>query len=891
MKNVSLLFFAFLLVLFYTYPSVLEAKGKQAEGPEFEKRIYKTRHTGEQPPAIDGSVDDDAWDSVPWSGDFTQRRPYDGSKPSQETAIKILYDDRNLYVAVRAFDKEPEKIERRLSRRDRSSGDWVEINIDSLYDKRTAYSFTVSVSGTKGDEAISNNNHHGDRNWNPVWYAKSKVDKKGWTAEMRIPFSQLRFADKDEHIWGLQFTRRFFRKEERSVWQYIPQDSPGWVHLFGELRGLKGIKAQRRIELLPYSVGNVQTFEKEAGNPFATGKSTGFNGGLDGKIGITGDLTLDFTINPDFGQVEADPSEVNLTAFESYFREKRPFFIEGKEILNFQISGGDGGFSRDNLFYSRRIGRAPQGQPDTEDGEFVDKPNNTRILAAAKLTGKTKNGLSIAIMESITAKENAEIDLNGQRRHETVEPFTNYFAMRLQKDYRDGDTRFGGMFTAVNRNIGDKDPQLDFLHRAAYTGGLDFVHNWKNKTYFVFANMVFSHVRGSKESILDTQESSRRYYQRPDADYIEVDPERTSLSGHGGSITIGKEGSGLLRFASGLSWRSPGLELNDTGFLRTADRIMQFVWVGLRQWKPFSIFRNLGLNFNQWQNWNFGGQRLALGTNIRMFSTFKNYWGFGAGVDREFQGLSTTALRGGPALVTSGNWRYWLRLSSDMRKKIRFVGRISQGWGDDNSSRFTSLGGGMVIRPTNALELAIMPSLRNNMRRLQYVSTKETGGDNRYLFATLNQKTLSLTMRLELSITPDLTIQFYGQPFLSAGTYSDFKKITGSRSKAFNERFHRFSGEEIQVDKSGDDYLFDEDLDGVTDYSLGQPNFNFLQFRSNLVVRWEYKPGSTVYLVWSQGRTFDDNRGEFNFGDNFRDLFRATPHNVFLIKFAHRFTI
>jgi hypothetical protein len=706
---------------------------------------------------------------------------------------------------------------------------------------------------------------------------------------MKIPFSQLRFGNKKEQVWGIQVMRRLFRKEERSAWQYIPQDAPGYVYLFGELHGIEGIKAQRQVELSPYAVGKHQTFEKEEGNPFASGRSSGFTGGLDGKIGVTSNLTLDFTVNPDFGQVEADPSEVNLTVFETFFQEKRPFFIEGNNILNFQITGGNGDFSSDNLFYSRRIGRVPRHYPDTIDDEYVDFPDSTRILAAAKLTGKTKSGLSLAVMDSITARENAEIDLSGQRRHETVEPFTNYFALRLQQDYKQGDTRIGGMFTAAHRSIDDADTHLDFLHHSAYSGGLDFYHSWKKKTYYVSLITLFSHIRGSRESILEAQESSLRYFQRPDADHISVDPERTSLTGHGGTLSFGKDGKGHYYWSTGVTWRSPGLELNDIGFLRTADRIMQWAWLGYRQWNPFSIFRHLGIDVNQWMGWDFGGTRLFTGANIGLFTQFKNHWSTNFGISRNFQGISVSQLRGGPSIIQPGRWSQWFSAHTDPRKKIRFHFDESHSWSNDDASQFTSLSGGIVIHPTNAVLISLFPSFSWNKDQLQYVDTVDYDNNNRYIFARIDQKTAAITIRLDYSITPDLTIQFYGQPFISAGEYTDIKTITSPRADRFNDRFHTFGSSEIVYAPGEEIYYVDEDRDGFFDYSIEQPNFNFLQFRSNLVVRWEYKPGSTVYLVWSQGRTGTDTSGDFSFSSDFRDLFHVTPHNVFLIKFTHRF--
>ncbi|MCU0285145.1 MAG: carbohydrate binding family 9 domain-containing protein [Acidobacteria bacterium] len=854
---------------------------------EGEKRTYTTKRAGDFNPLIDGSLNEPVWNSVEWSSNFIQRAPEDGQKPTLETSFKILYDDKNLYVGIRAFDNEPGKIDNRLARRDHFAGDWVEINIDSYFDHLTAFSFTITAAGVKGDEAISNNGDIWDSSWNPVWYAGTRIDEKGWTAEMKIPFSQLRFADKEKHTWGLQVNRRLFRKEELSSWQRIPSDAPGWVHLFGELHGLEGIKNPKQIELVPYLASKYETFARVEGNPFADGNATGFDGGLDGKIGLTSDLIFDFTVKPDFGQVEADPSEVNLTAFETFFSEKRPFFIEGKNILNFQITSRGANFTRDNLFYSRRIGSLPHYQPAVNDNEFIDMPINTDILAAAKLTGKTKNGWSIAVLDSITAKEKALIDSLGQRREETVEPFTNYFVLRMQKDYRNGDSQLGGMFTATNRDINE--PNLDFLHRSAYSGGFDLRHSWKNKTYYLIVKTLFSHVTGSREAILETQQSSRRYYQRPDAEHISVDPERTSLTGHGGTISAGKEGNGSFLYSAGVTWRSPGLELNDVGYLRTADRIMQWAWLGYKTLKPFSIFRNLNVTFNQSKGWDFGGTNLFDSGNVNFSLVFKNYWMLSGGINRNFNELSTTELRGGPALICPGSWSQWLSLQTDSRKKMYFMFDVVFSRGNDSAFRSESYSGNIVLRPTNALQLSMGLFIERNKRELQYVDTLSYNLDPRYIFAAIDQKTVALTFRFDITITPDLSIEFYGQPFISAGKYSNFKRIISPRAGRFNDRFQSFSADEISFNPGEELFYFDENGDGKFDYSTAQPDFNFRQFRSNLVIRWEYKPGSIIFLIWSQGRTEGLSTGNFSFRDDFRDLFKVPPHNVFLLKFSYRF--
>lgn len=858
------------------------------QSQDIPKRTYHTAFT-ETTPNIDGLMNDSCWNMVEWSGDFIQMQPYENKPPSQQTAIKILYDDDNLYVFIRAFDTEPQKISRRLSRRDYFDGDMVEINIDSYYDKQTAFSFTAMASGAKGDEAVTQNGNYWDSSWDPVWYLKTSIDDEGWCAEMRIPFNQLRFGKKEEHIWGIQFMRHIFRLQERSNWQYIPKGSPGTVHLFGELHGIHNIKPKRQIELVPYTVAKLERFEKVEGDPFLNGKSSALSAGLDGKIAITNDLMLDFTINPDFGQVEADPSEVNLTAFETYFSERRPFFIEGKNIYEFRPSRMNviNNMQSDNLFYSRRIGRYPQYYPSTDSGEYVDMPDATTILAAMKLSGKTKNGLSIGIMESLTANEKATIDSSGNRSKESVEPLTNYFVGRIQKDYNKGETVLGGIFTAVNRDI--ENPSLHFLHTAAYTGGIDFQHNWKERTWYVAGNAEFSYVQGDENAIINTQRSSARYFQRPDADYVSVDSSRTSLSGYGATLKIGRRGEQKIRFESSVTVRSPGLELNDIGYMRYADVIHHGTWVGYQMRDPFFIFNNFYLNMNYWMYWNFSGTLLQTLANTNFNSQFKNRWYINGSFTVFSETISTNFLRGGPSFTKPGGWEFNTNLSTDGSKKFSMYAGNYQGFGNESSFRSQDYWIGFDFRPMNVLSVSFDPDYGIYNNNLQYVTTRYMEDETRYIFAELDQKTLSFTFRINLTLTPDLSLEYYGQPFVSAGTYSNFKSITDTDADKYENRYHTFTGSEISFNPVNSTYDVDENTDGTNDYSIYNPDFNFRQFRSNFVVRWEYRPGSTLYLVWSQGRTSSVSDGTFSYGSDMKDLFSTTPHNVFLMKFSYRF--
>ena len=867
----------FIILLFFSVSLLAQVKS------------YTTKKIQENAPFIDGVLNDKCWNLVEWGDDFVQREPYEGKEPSQETYFKILYDDNNLYVGIFAHDSTPELIERRLSRRDGFEGDWVEINIDSYYDKMTAFSFTVNAAGVKGDEFITDDGDMWDVTWDPIWYVKTNITDSGWIAEMRIPFRQLRFGKKDNHIWGIQLTRRFFRKEERSTWQFISKEENGWVSHFGELHGIKNINPKKPFDLMPYGVAKLESYKEEKGNPFATGNEFSLNAGLDGKIGLTNDLTLDLTINPDFGQVEADPSVVNLTAFETFYREKRPFFIEGKNILNFQISGGGNSYSMDNLFYSRRIGRNPHYYPDLNSEEYADIPENTTILGAVKITGKTKNGFSIGVLESLTQREKAEIDLSGDRRKEEVEPLTNYFAGRVEKDFDKGNTILGGMITSTNRKI--ENVNIDFLAKNAYSGGINFAHYWKNKAWKIGLKAVISSVNGDSAAITNIQRSPVHYFQRPDADYVEVDSSKTSLQGHGGTVEFGKYGEGHWRFVTWVTWRSPGLELNDVGYLRCGDEIFQVLWIAYRIWEPFSIFRSLNFNFNQWSGWDFGGRSTFKGSNINFNMNFKNYWGFHGGFNVEGFSLSKSALRGGPSLKSPGGYNFWMGVGSDERKKIVFA--VDFGFYNQfqNAGRFRDISLYVRYRPSDALKLTVSPFLALNNYKIQYVTTADYDNKDRYITASIDQTTFGFTFRADYSITPDLSIQYYGQPFISSGDYSKFKRITDPLASKFQDSFHLFTENEISYNEENEIYEVDENHDGVVDYDFENPNFNFMQFRSNLVLRWEYIPGSTLFFVWTQGRTDVTSLGEFRFRDDFNDLFSTHPHNVFLIKLSYRFQL
>jgi len=862
-------------------------------GQTTEKKRY-TATKATVAPSIDGILDDETWKEGTWIDDFTQYEPYNGAKASQRTEFKILFDNDNIYAAFKAFDTSPDSIVNRLTRRDQTDGDLVAIIFDSFHDLRTAFIFGVASSGVKFDQMMTNDGDNEDDSWDPNWWVKTSVNSEGWIAEMKIPFSQVRFEKNSGDIWGLEVARNLYRKNEMSFWQHIPKDSPGMVHMFGELGGLEQIKPRKIFDVTPYGVSRLETFKADPGNPFLSkGRRSGLNGGIDAKIGVTNNMTMDLTINPDFGQVEADPSEVNLSAYETFFSERRPFFIEGNNITNFNLGIGDGDVGNDNLFYSRRIGRRPQGSPDLEEGMYSDVPNFTTIIGAAKLTGKTKDGLSLGFIEAVTAEEKAEIDNNGERSYETVEPLTNYMVGRVQKDFNEGKTIVGAIFTGTTRNL---DENLDdIMHKSAYSGGIDFTQYLKGKDWMINVNTAFSQVRGTTDVLERTQKSSARYFQRPDKDYAIYDPTRTSLSGAGGRVQVGKL-NGHLNVMSVVLWKTPGFEINDLGYLQQADRIMPLLWAGWNQWEPKGIYRRFNVNADIWSMYTFGGVKVQTGIESNISMTFKNFWNAWLYGNIQTNANDPSLLRGGPIMITPGRYFTNAGFSTDDRKKLglEFYGNYSRGF--ENNQENLNLGTGLSYKPTNYLRISLNPGISKSFTELQYVTRTSMGGNDRYIFASIDRKTINTSLRVNLNLSPDLTLQYWGQPFIASGKYYDYKYITNPTSDEFRDRFHTYSGNEIsRVANSAE---IDENLDGTVDYTFNTGDFNVQEFLSNLVVRWEYAPGSSLYLVWSQTRSGFNPSGQMEYIDNMGDLFNRSLFrdnddynlkNVFLIKFSYRF--
>jgi len=872
----------------FTFVSLLLLVSLLCTSQEVEKKNYITQTLENLNITVDGMFKEPEWQQANWINQFIQFEPLEGKPPSQQTEFAILYDENNIYVAIKATDTNPDSISMRLTRRDITDGDMAGIMLDTYHDERTGFAFIVSAAGVKSDFILSNDGQSEDMSWDPIWLVKTAKTKSGWNAEIRIPQTQLRFDEGEEQVWGMQVLRYIFRKDELSVWQPMKREQSGFVSQFGTMSGIKNIKPKNTLDFMPYLVARTERFEKEKGNPFRfSGKKNSFDVGLDAKIGLTNYLTMDLTINPDFGQVEADPSEVNLSTYETFFEEKRPFFIEGKNILTYRLSFGDGDLATEGLFYSRRIGRRPHYYPDLSDNEFTEAPDFTRILGAAKITGKTKNGWSVGILESVTAKENAVIEGLGNQKTQTVEPLTNFLVGRIQKDFNEGNTYIGGMLTAVNRSI--ENEYLEFLHKSAYSGGIDFVHKWNNKKWNLDAGVFFSEVNGTEEAIQETQNAYIRNFQRPDADYVTYDPNRTSLTGHGGKFSLSKL-SGKFKFGTIFNWKSPGLELNDVGFAQQVDQVLQVFWSGYNFYEPFSIFRNARLNFSQHALWDFGGNLIAPGGNLNGGAQFKNFWNVFANLNISLEQQFNSALRGGPALKVPGYKNLFFGLFTNPQKKLTF--QLESGKYFSNEKGFRNIENyslNIGYRPLKTLRIDLSPALFIYQDNLQYVTQLDYTNLKRYIFALIDRNTLSLSVRVNYNITPDLSIQYWGQPFIATGDYSDYKYITNSKAEELTDRYYLYQPNEIKYINDWETFGVDENLDGNYDYYFDKPDFNVKEFLSNLVLRYEYLPGSTLYLVWSQTRSEYHNYGDFSFSRDIENLFDKKAHNIFLLKFSYRF--
>jgi hypothetical protein len=807
-----------------------------------------------EPPVLDGMDQDAVWRGAPAIDRFLQARPSEGAPARYATVARVAYDPANLYVFVRAFDPHPDSLISLLSRRDeQTASDEVIVMIDSWHDRRTGFEFVVNPAGVKSDYAIFNDGNE-DVAWDGVWEVATRIDSLGWTAEYRIPLSQLNYAAKGSTSFGFLVWRTIQRHGESVTWPLYRPSRSGFTSQFGEITGLEGLASPDRAEIIPYVLARNEP--DPASDDYARDQDLTVGG--DVKYRITPNFLFNATVNPDFGQVEADPSVLNLGAFETFFEERRPFFVQAKGLFTFPVNcvvvvdcnTGEG------LFYSRRIGRAPQLSEEYGD---ESSPEATRIIGAAKITGRLSNGFNLGFLDAVTDDVTSPTG--------TLEPTTNYAVVRGNQEFAGGDGNVGFIATAVNRAL---DPSSEpWLHRSAYSAGLDARRRFAGKRYEVSGSFDWSRVAGDPEAITETQRNTVHLYQRPDGP-LELDSSRTSLAGSNLELRIAKVGGRRLIWETAYQRRTPGFEINDIGFLRQADQQMWTTWANLAFRTPNRVFRELRWNFNNWQHWSIDGLPTERAFNTNVHILFRNRWWLHAGgtVGQIGATYCDRCARGGPAIRQDPYIAPWAGIEGDNSKSL--VPRLWVNYlrGDGGRSETLSLEPTLEIKVASRFSTSIGTRWEGNRNDIQYFDTyTDSTGAERYTFAHLEQSTLSFTWRLGYTFTPNTTLQVYASPFVSKGTYSDVREIGSPRAAEYDARYQPYDDPEVADDPGG---------------------FNVQEFRSNVVFRWEYRPGSTLFLVWSQGRQDErEIEGSNSFRGDFSDLFHLRPANTFLVKVSY----
>lgn len=834
-------------------------------------RDFQTARWVGPSPKIDGKLDEVGWQAGLWAGDFTQREPIQGGKPSYETRIKAFYDDHHLYIAFRCYDPKVTTRPRVLASPDEFAGDMVGVSIDSYLNRKTAYEFNVTSGGSKID-ALLPNFGWSDASWRAVWDVKVAYESDAWTAEFSIPLSQLRYAPAERQTWGIHFWRWIDEFQEEDQYSFIPIDHSGYVRSFGTLKGIERLPRSRRLEAAPYTVISYETHAPETGNPIAVRRKTKWNAGMDAKYGLDSGLTLDATVNPDFGQVEADPSEINLSTVETFLKEQRPFFLEGKTVFDFKIE-------EDSAFYSRRIGAAPP--LDTSDSAYAVRPAASRVLGSAKLTGRTEQGLAVGALWATTDRTYADVSDGTTSGRTLINPLTHYFALRAQQDMQDGDLVVGGLATGAVR--AGTDDELRELTRQALVFGVDGTRYWNGHSYFVDGRLLFSHLQGSRESITEKTQEWVHNYQRVDADTLDVPLEATNLDGHAGSLRFGKDNSGAWRYQAGVVWRSPGFDMNDVGYLGQADTFSPTARLEYFSSSDTGRLRRQlhSLRFRESRDFSglLTGRSLFL---VEELNTAGNH-GIWAQAGARMNRLDTRILRGGPALRLPENAT--LSMDYSMSGNRRFSPGFWFDWTRAFAvqSSYLQVAPSLTYRPSSRTTLKLVLEGTFNRQKYQYAATGDFGGADGWVMSRFRQNTLATTLRLSHNFSPALSLSYYAGPYISSGKYSQFKRVISPRAAHVGGRYRLLDPVLTDGTYRGNDQ-------GVP-YSFDNPDFSWRELKSNMVLRWEYRPGSFLYCVWSQQRSDGTDDLEFKPVDEHRKLFSARPENVLMVKASYWFSL
>jgi hypothetical protein len=849
---------------------------------------------------IDGVLNDSAWAAAPPVTEFTQTDPDEGKPGTERTEFRFLIDDDALYVYAKLHDsKGAAGVTTRLVRRDEDfNSDFVQIVIDGFHDHLGRAFFEVNPSGSKRDE-LGIGLSCCDSGWDPIWQAATRIDSEGWTAEIRIPLNQLRFGSEPKQTWGLQIRRYIQRNNEWQQWAFWRKNEPGGPNRFGHLEGVEIRKSARHLELLPYVAAKSSHLASQPNDPFNSGGEESMRAGLDLKYLLNSNLTLDATFNPDFGQVEVDPAVVNLTAFETSFPERRPFFVASSGVFGF---GGFSCFFCSNVsslsaFYSRRVGRAPTGADLAYDsGPFADVPDATTILGAGKITGRTANGWTIGLMDAVTNREEATVQLpDGSKTQRVVEPLANYFVGRVRKDLKQGAFVVGGILSSVTRNLDEAfTPRLA---KHAEVIGLDWTYAWKNRTYSWSGVTAISNLEGDPRVVYARQLSSARYFQRPDRDRRSpggffssaLDSTATTMRGGGLYSRLAKDAGNWL-WETAVNVRTPGFETNDVALQQRAD----YLWYNaniFRYWStPGKWYRDFSIIAGAQQQQNYDGDMTDAQAHFFISSTTPQFWRYSAFYILRPAVMDDRLLRGGPVVKRLGGDFFQVSVSSDFRKPLGvesnagFATNNSGGWG-------TNLGLFLRYRPSSRVTLSVGPSWDASGALFQYVtavqdSTATNFYGSRYVVSGLDQKQIALDTRVNLTFSPTMTFEMYAQPLIASGDFHDFKEFDAPRQASFSVYGKDKGTVSTQTDASGaTQYTIDPDGSGpARNFVIPDPDFNFRSLRGSALFRWEYRPGSVLYVAWTHSRSNSIPLGNFELSRDWNGLFDSRPDNIWLVK-------
>lgn len=886
MKSVFLLVLFFLNALQQSFPSGDNSSNKEIVAVKANDRIV-----------IDGFLTEQVWQR-PGFIDMTQQDPDQGLKPSQASEFWVAYDNEAIYFAAKFYDTRPDSIMARLVRRDFIWGDPSDgcvLYLDSYRDKRSGYFFYVSAAGTLADGLIENDaKQPNDLSWDAVWEGVPHIDDEGWSVEMKIPYSQLRFNKGDSQVWGINVERFISRRFETDMLVYTPRNESGFTSRFPDLVGIEGITPPARIEFLPYVIGKAEYIGNDANDPFTSGQNYLPGLGLDVRAGLGSSLTLNGTINPDFGQVEVDPAIVNLTDVEYSFEEKRPFFTEGVSIYRFGRGGTTNNVSfswpSTNIFYSRRIGRAPQGSLPEHD--YADIPHGAHILGAAKISGQIYDGWKIGTIHALTKREFADIELEGTRSSAEVEPLTYYGIFRAQKDFNSGNQGFGILSTFTNRFFNDTNLKNSINKNAFVLGSDGWTFLDDENTYVLTGWAAISNVTGTTDRMIALQRSSTHYFQRPDVSHISVDSSATSLTGYSGRLMLNKN-RGKWTFNSAVGFISPKFEVNDLGFGSYSDYINAHFYTNYTWNVPTDFYQYVGIDAATFISYDFGGNRTSQGYWLGSYIALRDYYGGNISFTYRPSTLDSRKTRGGPLTLTPEMKSINIDLFTDNR--VWWVLNLGGNASFSTDGDFRTVYSNFEFKVLPTLTLSVGPEFSKDISETQWVGNfsdivaSETYG-NRYVFAHLDQTTFSANFRVDWIISPKLSFQVYLQPLIASGKYSDFKFLM--KPKSYDYTKYGENGSTIVENKSEDgdiiSYELDPDGEGPAEpKTIDNPDFNYISLRGNAVLRWEYLPGSTIFFVWTQSREDVEPNGEFRFGRSLNNLVGIKPDNIFMLKITY----